>query len=206
VLEGQLRQNYGRIVYSHKTHEKCADIQLARLGRIKFWQIVLSGLSAAGFVGAILGAGPVTGVIGAGVSATLLALNAYTKDYDLGELAQKHRQAAHELWLVREEYLSLLSDIALGTGSLESLQARRDALILRAHSAYGGAPSTSSKAYEKARTALKQHEEMTFSDSEIDAFLPAELKRQSSNEDGQQLKQVATPAAAAPQAEREAGG
>src|ERR1051326_5720686 len=26
ILESQLRENYGRVVYSHKTHEKCADI------------------------------------------------------------------------------------------------------------------------------------------------------------------------------------
>ena len=26
ILEGQLRECYGRVVYSHKTHEKCADI------------------------------------------------------------------------------------------------------------------------------------------------------------------------------------
>lgn len=26
ILEGQLRECYGRVVYTHKTHEKCADI------------------------------------------------------------------------------------------------------------------------------------------------------------------------------------
>ncbi|MEH0992030.1 hypothetical protein V7J87_28835, partial [Klebsiella pneumoniae] len=26
ILEGQIRECYGRVVYSHKTHEKCADI------------------------------------------------------------------------------------------------------------------------------------------------------------------------------------
>lgn len=30
ILEGQLRESYGRVVYSHKTHEKCADILLTR--------------------------------------------------------------------------------------------------------------------------------------------------------------------------------
>ena len=28
VLEGQMRECFGRVVYSHKTHEKCADILL----------------------------------------------------------------------------------------------------------------------------------------------------------------------------------
>ncbi|WP_415059292.1 hypothetical protein, partial [Haliea salexigens] len=35
VLEGQLRECYGRVVYSHKTHEKCSDILLSRLSTIK---------------------------------------------------------------------------------------------------------------------------------------------------------------------------
>jgi hypothetical protein len=42
------------------------------------------------------------------VSNGLLALNSYTKNYDLGELGQKHKQAANDLWLIRENYLSLL--------------------------------------------------------------------------------------------------
>jgi hypothetical protein len=33
------------------------------------------------------------------------------------------------------------------------------------------------KAYGKAQTALKENEELTFSDGEIDAFLPAPLRR-----------------------------
>ena len=41
TLEGQLRECYGRAVYSHKTHEKCADILITRLARIKLLQIGL---------------------------------------------------------------------------------------------------------------------------------------------------------------------
>ncbi|MFW8068491.1 hypothetical protein ACOIER_28860, partial [Klebsiella pneumoniae] len=42
---------------------------------------------------------------------------------------------------------------------------------------YAGSPSTNYKAYIAAQKALKELEDMTFSDSEIDAFLPKELKR-----------------------------
>jgi hypothetical protein len=42
---------------------------------------------------------------------------------------------------------------------------------------YSGAPSTNYKAYTQAQKALKELEDMTFSDDEIDAFLPTELKR-----------------------------
>jgi hypothetical protein len=40
-----------------------------------------------------------------------------------------------------------------------------------------GALSTIFSAYRKAQEALQKLEDMTFSDAEIDAFLPMELKR-----------------------------
>lgn len=85
VLEGQLRECYGRVVYSHKTHEKCADILLARLSTIKLWQILLSAFTTGSFMTTFFGSGNVGAAIGVVLSTTLLVLNAYTKNYDLGK-------------------------------------------------------------------------------------------------------------------------
>lgn len=177
ILEGQLRECYGRVVYSHKTHEKCADILLTSLSRIRISQIVLSALATAGFISAVFGTGKVGAVLGLIVSTILLALNSYTKDYDLGELAQKHKQAANNLWIIRENYLSLLVDIAMREKPLESLQAQRDELAKQLHSVYSGAPSTTYRAYRRAQVALQQLGDMTFTDEEIDALLPNNLRR-----------------------------
>ena len=177
LLEGQLRECYGRVVYSHKTHEKCSDLLLSQLNKIKFWQISLSAISTAGFLGALLGAGTLGASAGVVVSTILLALNSYTKNYDLGELAQKHKQAANDLWIIREKYLSLLVDLAMREKPLEALQSQRDALVDQLHAAYSGAPSTTYKAYKKAQEALQQLEDMTFRDEEIDVLLPKELRR-----------------------------
>src|SRR5258708_29290532 len=179
VLEGQLRESYGRVVYSHKTREKCVDILLATWSRIKLWQIVLSAMTTAVFVATVFGAGQIGAVLGLIVSTVLLALNSYTKNYDLGELAQKHKQAANDLWLIRESYMSLLVDLAMRERPLEALQEQRDQLVQQLHTVYSGAPSTTFQAYKKAQQALKHLEDMTFSDAEIDAFLPKELKRPS---------------------------
>lgn len=164
-------------MYSHKTHEKCADILLSRLSAIKITQITLSALTTAGFVAAVFGAGPVGAAVGLTVSTALLALNSYTKNYDLGELAQKHKQAANDLWLVRESYLSLLVDIAMKEKPLEALQEQRDELVKQLHTVYSGAPNTTFQAYKKAQEALQKYEDMTFTDAEIDAFLPNALKK-----------------------------
>ena len=177
ILEAQLRECYARVVYSHKTHEKCADILLSRLARIKFFQITLSALTTAGFVGAVFHESQIGVALGLVVSTVLLALNSYTKDYDLGELAQKHKQAAADLWAIREKYLSLLVDLAIRLDSLEVIRGRRDELLAQLHSVYAGAATTSVQAYRHAQAALKKFEDMTFTDAEIDAFLPTELKR-----------------------------
>jgi hypothetical protein len=177
ILEGQLREQYGRVVYSHKTHEKCADILLGRQSTIRLWQIILAALTTAGFVGAAFGKGPVAALLGLVVSTVLLVLNSYVKEYNLGEIAQKHRQAGTDLWLIREQFLSLLVDLAMREKPIEALQDQRDTLVKQLHGIYRGAPSTNSKGYKAAQDALKKYEDMTFSDAEIDAFLPKELKR-----------------------------
>lgn len=183
VLEGQLRENYGRVVYSHKTHEKCADILLERHKKIKFWQIVLSALVTGGLITSFFDIASLAEYKACGkiimlvISTILLVLNSYTKDYDLGEIAQKHRRAGADLWVIREKYLSLLTDLRLGIAQIDEILVRRDQLLESLHAIYCGAPSTNYKAYSEAQKALKELEDMTFSDDEIDAFLPKELKR-----------------------------
>jgi hypothetical protein len=95
----------------------------------------------------------------------------------LGALAQKHRQAAADLWLLREKYLSLITDLKIGQEPLDKLCARRDRILEELHGVYSGAPSSTFSAYRKAQKALKRSEEMTFSDSEIDLFLPDALRK-----------------------------
>lgn len=177
ILEGQLRECFGRVVYSHKTHEKCADILMTRLSRIKLLQIILSAITTGGFIAAIFGAGKIGALIGVTISTALLVLNSYTKNYDMGELSQKHRQAGADLWIMREKYLSLITDARIGKKTIDVIAEERDRLLYELHAVYSGAPSTNNRAYKKAQEALKQLEDMTFSDKEIDAFLPRELRR-----------------------------
>ena len=177
ILEGQLRECFERVVYSHKTHEKCADILLSRLSGIKFWQIALSAITTAGCIAVVFGVGKVGALVSVIVSTTLLAINMYTKDYDLGEIAQRHRQAGADVWKMREKYPSLITDLQIGEEFIEKLQVERDNLLEELHAIYSGAPSTTYKAYKKAQEALKKLQDMTFSDEEIDSFLPEGLKK-----------------------------
>ena len=177
LLDAQLREAFGRVVYTHKAHEKEADTLLARLSKIKFCQIVLPAISTGGFVTALLGTGWWGTVVGGVFSAALLALNLYTRNYDLGQQAQQHRDAAIKIWSIREKYLSLITDLAMECESLSDLRLKRDALAQELEGIYANSPSTTEAAYKKAHKALNLREEMTFSNSEVDVFLPPDLRR-----------------------------
>ena len=99
----------------------------------------------------------------------------YLKNFDLGGIAQKHRDAATQIWNIRECYLSLLMD--LFSLSDDDAKGRRDELQKALAAIYVAAPQTNGKAYKRAQKALKYNEELTFSAEEIDCFLPLSLRR-----------------------------
>lgn len=175
LLEAQIRECFGRVTYSHKTHEKCADILSSSNACIKLWQIILSAVTTGTFLATVIWDGKIAAVIGTILSTVLLVLNAYTKKYDLAGLAEKHKTAASSLWDIRESYLSLLTDlrfVPIGDAIM-----KRDELQKKLGNVYKGCPRTNSKAYEAAQKALKENEELTFSDEEIDKLLPPRIRK-----------------------------
>lgn len=181
VIEAQIRECYGRVVWTHKTHEKCADLLNKKHSRIKLWQIILSALTTSGIFITVFGNSKEIGIFSAVISLILTILNTYVKKYDLGNIAQKHADAAVSIWNIRESYLSLLTDIRAECISSDEIRKVRDRLQKELHSLYKGSPRTIDKAYKEASKALKEMEEMTFSDEEIDKFLNQELKKQNSS-------------------------
>lgn len=178
ILEAQLRELYGRAVWTHKTQEKCADILRARNHKMKIIQIILSALTTTGILITVFGEDEVIGVISAILSAILFTITAYFQKYDLGEIAQKHSESASDIWNIREQYLSLLTDLNSGTLSLEEVRKSRNELQSDLFNVYKGAPRTLNKAYKKATEALKMNEELTFSNDEINNLLPIILRRE----------------------------
>lgn len=154
-----------------------ADRAAMKLKWLKIAQIVLSSLTASGAVTIIFTNQMAFKLITALMSFGAVTLTAYMKGFDPGATAQKHRDAAADIWSIRESYLSLLTDIISGDQDFETLRARRDALQASLAAIYKGAPHTDGTAYGEAQTALKKNEEYTFSEEEIDAFLPKYLKR-----------------------------
>ncbi|HWQ91775.1 MAG TPA: SLATT domain-containing protein [Clostridia bacterium] len=154
-----------------------ADQCSETLRSYKIAQIVLSALTSSGVVSILFVDEISLKIATAVVSFLSLLFSSYLKSFDPGGTAQKHRDAAASLWPIRESYLSLLTDMRMNAISMEQATARRDDLQKKLAAIYKGAPQTNAQAYEAARSALKENEEFTFSDSEIDKFVPASLRK-----------------------------
>lgn len=179
LLLAQVREAYGRAVYTHKTHERQADLCF----RSHRWQqrlligltVVSSGTFLASLAGLFLDeswAALVTSFIALLVS----AINLGTKTFKYGEDTQKHRDVAAKVWNLRESYQSLIVDLQSRAITVDEGRGQRDRLQEAAVEIYGDAPRTTSEAYALAQKALQEDEDLTFSEREIDLLLPAELR------------------------------
>lgn len=71
----------------------------------------------------------------------------------------------------------VLTDWCNASEEVGCAQARRLTRRAQLRDIYKGAPSTNYRADKRAQEALQKMEDMTFSEAEINAFLPKELKR-----------------------------
>ena len=67
-----------------------------------------------------------------------------------------------------------------GLAECDEVRRIRDQLQSDLYKLYRGAPRTLSKAYDEASKSLKEMDEMTFPEEEIDRFLPESLRKSGS--------------------------
>lgn len=122
----QLREAYGRIAYTYTTHLKKMNRLDKCYRQIKYAQIALSALTTVGFFGSVITNEVALTWIGGISSATLLFITLYFKDFNLTEESRQHRIASDDMWLIRERYISLLTDFSVL--SEEDIMSKRDEL------------------------------------------------------------------------------
>ena len=99
------------------------------------------------------------------------------KGFDPGGRRRPEAQGSGgEPLAIRESYLSLLTDLRMKRVTDDDAAKRRDDLQAKLAAIYKGAPQTNG-AYSQAQKALKENEDYTFSDAEIDKFVPASLRK-----------------------------
>jgi hypothetical protein len=169
-----IRESFGKVVYSHKTHEKAREIASRKTVRVKWFNIILTSLTSGSFLSNVIVNKTWLTVVSSALAALTIAYMVYQINFNPERDAERHRQTANELWYIRERYIALLADLRDGM-SASAAAARRDELNEDLKLIYKFAPDTDPKAYRQAQAALKLSEELTFSNEEINHFLPESL-------------------------------
>jgi hypothetical protein len=167
----------GRIIYTHKTHEKEIEL-LSKVALILRWmELTLISFTAGGSISILLG----TGFYFQFATATLATLATMVTIYKISfnpELAiQEHRICARKIWLMREKYINLLCDLFDQSTTYNKGRVERDKLLIELYEIYREAPNTSQKAFIIARNALKIKDEGKMSEKELDEILPPSLQK-----------------------------
>lgn len=171
-----IRESFGRVVYTHKTHQKMIDHLNSRAYWIKMSNIVALVLTTGGILTPIFDMIPFKTSLIAFTSAFALGVAVYQLSFDPALEIEAHRKCAKQLWIIREQYINLIADIKDARLTDDQVRDQRDALVAQLAHVYQEAPDTNTKAYKAAQKALKVNEEMTFSSKEIDQFLPTYLR------------------------------
>lgn len=180
ITESEIRQIFASVVWTHKIQEKQADIYLSRYNILKNLKIILSAVTTSGICGVVFIDKYWLEVVTAIISVISLSINAYFKEYDLKSLQKQHKQSALQLLKLRNNIISVLCDIKLGRYDEKNLLNKRDEILVRMHDIERNCLDASSKAVDKASKNLNNRKDNTYSDDEIDSFLPI-LARKNKN-------------------------
>lgn len=176
VLLDIVRQTFASVVWTHKIQEKQADIYNERYELIETSNIVIVSVTACGIISLVF-----TDQLWIKIGASLLslltiAISVYDKTFNLRDLGAQHKIAANKLISVRNELLQIIADIHIHKDSVDTINSRYQELVVRLNKIYSEIPTTTSKAVERASDALKKNDEFTYSEEEIDRFLPPTLR------------------------------
>lgn len=173
------RELYGRVVYSHKVHEKEREIWSDKICWMNRVNVALTGVVT---IFAVISASlkPMWALILTALSAaTAVGFAVWQASYDPASKEAKHRVAAKELLWIREQLLLFIGTCQCATPLHDDAQLRLDILTRELTAVYKFAPDTSPAAYAAAEQILKSGH-FTFSDEEIDGFLPTDLRKRTS--------------------------
>jgi hypothetical protein len=170
------RELYGRAVYTHKVHEKERQIWSDKACRMNYINVALISATTVFAVVSVALQPKWLLILTALLASATTAFVLWQSSFDPVGKENRHRTAAKELLWVREQLLLLIERCHVETEQVPHLQQFLETITRELTAIYKFAPDTSSEAYAIADSALKGGE-FTFSDEEIDRFLPTQLRK-----------------------------
>ena len=171
-----IRLSFASAAAAYEGHAEAAS-RLARWGWYsRIGLLTLLGLASGADLLALQWGRPylIAGVV---LSALAFAACALWVGLDLEPRIHAHRSSAAKLWLLCEEYRALLAETQDQLLDAASVTARRDRLAQEVRSVFEYAPPADKDTYAIARKAFGGVKRIGYSDAEIDALLPATLRR-----------------------------
>ncbi len=177
-LEKQIKESYGRLVYTYTAHNKEVHLLNKKLKIFNSVEIVLTSLTTVGVFTSLLEIDEIqllVMLLALASSVSLLIIRLINPNLTILNEIDMHNKTAKKLWIIKEEYLSLLTD--LNYIDITTLIEIRNKLQADTSEIYKVSPQTSKRAYELSQNALKNDEEQFFSNEELNKILPHHLRR-----------------------------
>lgn len=176
ALLDEARQQFASVVWTHKVQEKQADIYTKRYERIETVNILAAALTSCGIITSIFVDALFAKVLTAVLSFVTLGIASYYKSFGIKERAMENKAAANRFIVIRNELLQIITDLHMMLEPADEINGRFKDVMDRLNKLYVDAPSASEAAVKKASEALNGGAEYTYSDEEIDRFLPPSLR------------------------------
>lgn len=177
-----IRQTFANTVFTHKAQEIAAENAERKTMYVKITNIVLVGLALLLFILQAFNSHiAIFSFLGAGVTIAEVLFLIIQLSFDFEQKKILHKNSALKYMGLRDCYRSLITDIMNDSLSQESLLERRNALQREYNIISELAAQTGHKEYTTTQIRLNKNgkvegEEFTWSDEEIDRFLPESLR------------------------------
>lgn len=178
-----IRQSFANTVFTHQVQEIAAAAKRKAILYIKIANIIITGIVLVLLVLQSLYQNVrIYGFIGAGLTVGEILFLIIQLTFDFEQQSLLHKNSALKYMALRDQYRSLIADVMNEKIAKKEIILRRDALQREYQSISDMSPPTGSAEYAEAQKRLNAHgdeenpEQFTWSDIEIDQFLPEELR------------------------------
>lgn len=176
LLLDEVRQNFTSVVWTHKIQEKQADIYRENYSMLESINIFAAALTSCGIVSTIFCNSLSAKIIAALLSFVTVAITTYFRSFDIKNMEKQSKDAANRLVVVRNDLLHIIAEIHMKSRSVDDINHDYIQIMNALNKIYVEAPSTTQKAVERAAAALEIDNDYTYTEEEIDHFLPPALR------------------------------
>lgn len=178
ILEASIRNTLGSVVWSHKIHEKEADLILRKYKILETIKIISTSLTSVGIVSLIFSNIFWIKFVTSIISFVAIFISTFFKSFTIQEMIGMQSMTAKKLLGIREELKLLILKLHTDKIDFETVSDDYRKIVNRLNEIYKDSPRTSDKAVKKARIALNISKDNEITDEVVDLCLPKLLRKE----------------------------